>query len=106
MWSIETFQLVKSIQAHQGSVLCLYLSDDGSVLFSSAGDAIINVGRSGRVFSPDVRVRFGALTVFLGMECENLREPLQYLFYFRRWRCILRCLFLGVTNRVLWCAEY
>ncbi|KAG0637865.1 hypothetical protein HOY80DRAFT_222734 [Tuber brumale] len=43
VWSIETFQLVKSVHAHQGSVLCLYLSDDQSVLFSSAGDAIINV---------------------------------------------------------------
>jgi len=47
VWSIETFQLAKSIQAHQGSVLCLYLSGDGSVLFSSAGDAIVNVCRSG-----------------------------------------------------------
>jgi len=64
VWSIETFQLVKSIQAHQGSVLCLYLSADESVLFSSAGDAIVNVGRSGQVFSPGVGVRFGALTVF------------------------------------------
>ncbi|PWW77941.1 glutathione degradosome [Tuber magnatum] len=43
VWSLETFQLVRSVQAHQGSVLCLYLADHQSVLFSSAGDAIINV---------------------------------------------------------------
>ncbi|KAI9651590.1 MAG: hypothetical protein M1829_002598 [Trizodia sp. TS-e1964] len=43
IWSLETFQLAKNIQGHRGSVLCLILSQKRQLLFSSAGDAIINV---------------------------------------------------------------
>ena len=42
-WSLETFQPVATIQAHKRSVLSLFLSPDSSLLFSSAGDPIINV---------------------------------------------------------------
>ncbi|CRK43300.1 hypothetical protein BN1723_016143 [Verticillium longisporum] len=42
VWSLATFQQVHKIQAHKRSVLSLFLSDDGSMLFSSAGDPIIN----------------------------------------------------------------
>lgn len=45
IWSLETFELLSRIHAHRGSVLCLYLSADGKLLFSSAGDAIVNVGK-------------------------------------------------------------
>lgn len=44
VWSIETFQRVATVKGHQGSVLSLFLCEDQSLLFSSAGDAIINVG--------------------------------------------------------------
>lgn len=43
VWASETYELVTSIAAHYGSVLCLSLSADGKFLFSSAGDAIVNV---------------------------------------------------------------
>ncbi len=41
-WSLASFELVLRIQAHSRAVLCLYLSTDGKLLFSSAGDAIVN----------------------------------------------------------------
>ncbi len=43
VWSLASFELVLRIQAHSRAVLCLYLSPDGQLLFSSAGDAIVNV---------------------------------------------------------------
>ncbi|KAI9776397.1 MAG: hypothetical protein M1839_009593 [Geoglossum umbratile] len=43
VWSLKTYELVATIRGHRGSVLCLCLSEDQSLLFSSAGDAIINV---------------------------------------------------------------
>ncbi|KAI1847497.1 hypothetical protein JX265_000747 [Neoarthrinium moseri] len=43
VWSLGTFQQTNRIQAHKRSVMCLFLSDDGSLLFSSASDPIVNV---------------------------------------------------------------
>ncbi|KAI9878928.1 MAG: hypothetical protein M1830_010112 [Pleopsidium flavum] len=43
VWSLETYELISTVAAHRGSVLCLFLSQDGKLLFSSAGDAIVNV---------------------------------------------------------------
>jgi len=43
VWSLETFEFLANIHAHRGSVLCLCLSADKKLLFSSAGDAIVNV---------------------------------------------------------------
>ncbi|KAH8816043.1 hypothetical protein F5884DRAFT_666673 [Xylogone sp. PMI_703] len=42
VWSLATFELVLRIQAHTRAVLCLFLSEDRQLLFSSAGDAIVN----------------------------------------------------------------
>ncbi|KAJ5595211.1 uncharacterized protein N7459_001419 [Penicillium hispanicum] len=42
-WSLETYDLVLSAHAHKESVLALYLSDDGNLLFSTGGDSVINV---------------------------------------------------------------
>jgi di- and tripeptidase len=42
VWSLASFELVLRIQAHSRAVLCLFLSADGKLLFSSAGDAIVN----------------------------------------------------------------
>ncbi len=41
-WSLDSFELALRIQAHKRAVLCLYLSQEGRLLFSSAGDAIVN----------------------------------------------------------------
>jgi di- and tripeptidase len=41
-WSLASYELVTRIQAHKRAVLCLFLSQDGKLLFSSAGDAIVN----------------------------------------------------------------
>lgn len=43
VWSLETYELLSTVNAHRGSVLCLCLSTDKNLLFSSAGDAIVNV---------------------------------------------------------------
>ncbi|GAQ42177.1 WD repeat protein [Aspergillus niger] len=45
-WSLETYDLVLSVHAHQESVLDLFLSEDGELLFSSGGDSIVNVATS------------------------------------------------------------
>ncbi|KFA47364.1 hypothetical protein S40293_07600 [Stachybotrys chartarum IBT 40293] len=42
-WSLSAFQQTGTVQAHKRSVLSLFLSPDGSLLFSSAGDPIISV---------------------------------------------------------------
>ncbi|KAI9736581.1 MAG: hypothetical protein M1818_006092 [Claussenomyces sp. TS43310] len=42
VWSLATYELVIRIQAHRRAVLCLFLSPDGSLLWSSGGDAIVN----------------------------------------------------------------
>lgn len=42
VWSLASFELINRIQAHTRAVLCLFLSADGQLLFSSAGDAIVN----------------------------------------------------------------
>jgi WD40 repeat protein len=47
-WSLETYDLVLSVHAHKESVLGLYLSDDGNLLFSSGGDSVINVSITSR----------------------------------------------------------
>ncbi|KAI4097770.1 MAG: hypothetical protein LQ344_000042 [Seirophora lacunosa] len=43
VWSLETYERIDSIKAHHRSVLSLYLSSDEGLLFSSGGDAIVNV---------------------------------------------------------------
>lgn len=43
VWSLGTFEQTSRIQAHKRSVMCLFLSDDGALLFSSASDPIVNV---------------------------------------------------------------
>ncbi|KAH0545258.1 hypothetical protein FGG08_000712 [Glutinoglossum americanum] len=42
VWSLKTYEVVATIYGHRSSVLCLCLSEDQKLLFSSAGDAIIN----------------------------------------------------------------
>ncbi|KAL3452624.1 hypothetical protein BJX65DRAFT_303439 [Aspergillus insuetus] len=42
-WSLENYDLVLSVRAHQESVLDLYLSESGDLLFSSGGDSVVNV---------------------------------------------------------------
>ncbi|KAL9099398.1 MAG: hypothetical protein Q9163_005096 [Psora crenata] len=43
VWSLETYELIASVHAHRSSLLGLCLSDNGELLFSSAGDALVNV---------------------------------------------------------------
>lgn len=42
VWSLATYELFARIQAHKRAVLCLFLSEDGGLLWSSGGDAIAN----------------------------------------------------------------
>jgi di- and tripeptidase len=43
VWDINTYERRGTLKGHQGSVLCLCLSEDKKLLFSSAGDAIVKV---------------------------------------------------------------
>ncbi|KAK0628780.1 hypothetical protein B0T17DRAFT_489646 [Bombardia bombarda] len=43
IWSLGTYQLVQTIQAHKRSVLCLFLTEDSKYLFSSACEPIVSV---------------------------------------------------------------
>jgi hypothetical protein len=43
VYSLDTYERRRVIQAHKGSVLGLCLSDDQQLLFSSATDPIVNV---------------------------------------------------------------
>jgi len=43
VFGLETYERKAVIDAHRGSVLGLCLSEDGTLLFSSAGDRIVNV---------------------------------------------------------------
>ena len=55
VWSLETFELLSSIHAHKSSVLCLNLSADGTLLFTGAGDAIVNVRDTPSCIGPQLR---------------------------------------------------
>ncbi|KAI4096986.1 MAG: hypothetical protein L6R37_006874 [Teloschistes peruensis] len=43
VWSLETYERLASIKAHNRSVLSLFVSEEDGLLFSSARDAIVNV---------------------------------------------------------------
>lgn len=43
VWSLETFEKVFTVHAHAESVLCLSLSEDKQLLFSSGVDSVVNV---------------------------------------------------------------
>ncbi|TVY47861.1 putative di- and tripeptidase [Lachnellula occidentalis] len=86
VWSLASFELVLRIQAHTRAVLCLFLSPDGQLLFSSAGDAIVNAWCPinlkrlyhvystydvGDVFSVAYSKQFG--TVYLGAQNTSIQ---------------------------------
>jgi di- and tripeptidase len=43
VYCLNTYKRVAVIDGHRGSVLALCLSDDETLLFSSAGDRFVNV---------------------------------------------------------------
>lgn len=43
VWYLETYERIDSIKAHHRCVLSLYVAKDKDLLFSSGGDAIVNV---------------------------------------------------------------
>ena len=43
VWSLDTYELLGTTRAHRGSLLSLYLSHDRKLLFSSGGDALVNI---------------------------------------------------------------
>ncbi|KAF3908248.1 Beta-TrCP [Arthrobotrys entomopaga] len=48
IFSTETYDHVRDLKGHSGCILALLLSQDESLLFSSAGDAIINIWRTNK----------------------------------------------------------
>ncbi|KAK4112237.1 glutathione degradosome [Canariomyces notabilis] len=86
VWSLGTYQLVQTIQAHKRSVLCLLLSDDDKYLFSSACEPIIGVwcpksfGRLYEIYSTyDVGDVFSVAysvqreTLYLGTQTQDIQ---------------------------------
>ena len=74
VWSSNTYEQKAVIAAHHGSVLCLHLSTDGRLLFSSAGDAIVNVWCTEnlvRLYS--IYSRYDVGDVFCVRYCESLQ---------------------------------
>lgn len=82
------------MKGHQGSVLCLTLSEDKKLLFSSAGDAIV------KVFFVTT-----ALTVS-GMGCRRIESPVHSLFYFRYRRCLFCRLQPIPPDNIPWGSKY
>lgn len=54
VWSLETYELLFSVVAHTGSILCLSLSADRNLLLSSAGDAIVNARNPNLCYIADI----------------------------------------------------
>ena len=74
VWSSDTYEQRTTIAAHHGSVLCLHLSANGRLLFSSAGDAIVNVWcteKLVRLYS--IYSRYDVGDVFCVRYCESLQ---------------------------------
>ena len=76
VWSLDTYEQLHTVPAHKGAVLGLFLSEDGKLLFSCAGDAIVNVCRSNSV-SPAVP----AERSWLGMVYAKVKQSLFDLFH-------------------------
>src|SRR5437762_6561241 len=66
------------MKGHQGSVLCLNLSEDKKLLFSSAGDAIVKVSSLSPEFAYCVS----------GLGRSRIKAIIRYLFNIRYWRCV------------------
>lgn len=49
VYKLDTYDKVKTIHAHQCSVLALYLSKDEPLLLSSSQDRLVNVSRAPKV---------------------------------------------------------
>jgi WD40 repeat protein len=63
---LTTYELLSSVHAHEESVLSLDLSDDGSLLFSSGGDSVVNVSDMTTALFPCAALPLPPLlTVFL-----------------------------------------
>jgi len=86
VWSFITFERVIKVKAHTGAVLCLFLSADRKLLFSGAGDAIVNAWSAqtltrlysiystydvGEVFSVAYSAQFE--TVYLGAQNTSIQ---------------------------------
>lgn len=88
-WSLETYDLVVSVHAHRESVLGLYLSEDGNLLFSSGGDSVVNVSHSNEEpHEPGLMTRIGVVHA-------NIWTSLLDLFTPRCGRHIYSSLFIG-----------
>ncbi len=83
VWSLETYELLSTVNAHRGSVLCLCLSTDKTLLFSSAGDAIVNVRRP--IDQPSRILLTGP-----GLVHKDPQSTLLDLLHIRRRGCLLR----------------
>jgi hypothetical protein len=99
VYSLETYERVKVIEGHRGSVLGLCLSRDQELLFSSAGNRIVNVRRI-------ILLLCHMLTSRIGLEYQKLRSRLFDLLPLRCWRYLLRLILLLPTNSLLRLPEY
>ena len=83
VYSLETYKRNAVIEGHRGSVLALSLSEDESLLFSSAGDRFVNVRLSAERWR-------GQLLIGVGLVYQDAVEGILYLLEVRHWRRLLR----------------
>src|SRR5579862_2239524 len=102
VWSPKTYELVATIHGHRSSVLCLCLSEDQSLLFSSAGDAIINVSSfPGICGTSPIPADDGQ-----GLGHKDIATDIQYLLYLRCGGHFLHRIFANSPYGILWCTKY
>ena len=99
VYSLDTYERVTVIEGHRGSVLGLCLSQDQELLFSSAGDRIVNV-------SLWLQQSSSLLILPLGLEHANFLTGILHILHLRRWRHILRLVFLHPPDGILGRSEH
>lgn len=93
VYSLDTYERQRVIQAHKGSVLGLCLSDDQQLLFSSATDPIVNVQ------SPPSPTMYARANL-LGLVHHRLPPSLCPLVTLRHRRHLLRRVFVLAPHRL------
>lgn len=93
VWDIHTYEKRGALKGHQGSVLCLTLSDDKKLLFSSAGDAIVKVESSG-------------LSLIQGLGRGRLEGIVCHLLNLRYWRCLCGSIQSSHQDNLPWCTKH
>lgn len=97
VYSLDTYDLRRTVEAHRGSVLSLTLAEDQSLLFSSATDPIVNVSV---IYPLSMEADFQGL-----VHCHP-RPPICTVVSLRCGRHLLRCILLLPQHPIPRSPEY